>query len=79
MKLRVYWIRDGKSTYFNVKDVEEAKKVIERETQKDLRDPHVTWNASGLEVFEDGEWSEYYNDEGLDIKEVMEEDEEKQI
>ena len=79
MKLRVYWIRDGKTTYYRVEDVEEAKKIIERETQKDLHDLRITWNASGLEVYEDGEWCEYYNEDGLDIKEIMEEDEEKQI
>jgi hypothetical protein len=29
-------------------------------------------NAGGLEMFEDGEWTEWYNEEGQDIDEVME-------
>jgi len=71
MKLRVWWTRNGKQTRFSVKDVEEAKKVINRESSKDLKDRFVTWNAGGLEVYEDGEWSEWYSEEGLDIMEVI--------
>ena len=27
-------------------------------------------SASGLEILEDGEWSEYYNEDGDDIREI---------
>ena len=31
-------------------------------------------NASGLEIFENNEWSEYYDDDGCDIDEIIKED-----
>ena len=74
LKLRVWWNRNGKQTNFSVKDVEQAKQVIERETQKDLKNPFVVWNAFGLEVFEDGDWCEFYNEDGLDILEIINQD-----
>lgn len=74
LKLRVWWNRNGNQTNFSVKDVEQAKQVIERETQKDLKNPIVVWNACGLEVFEDGDWCEFYNEDGLDILEIINQD-----
>ena len=71
MKLRVWWTRNGKQFFYPVSDVEQAKRVIERETTRDLRNPVIVWNAGGLEVFEDGEWCEWYSEDGLDIKEIM--------
>lgn len=35
--------------------------------------PLVVSNAQGCEVFEDGEWCEYYNDDGYDIRELSDE------
>lgn len=72
-KLQAWWVRDGKMTYKKVNTIEEAIKWINEQTELDLNDDSITWNASGLEELEDGEWMEYYNEEGLDIKEIMEE------
>lgn len=36
--------------------------------------PLVATNAQGLESFEDGEWGEFYNDDGDDIKAIIDED-----
>lgn len=76
LKLRVWWNRNGKQTFYPVSDVEQAKKIINRETNRDLNNPLIVWNASGLEVFEDGEWCEWYSEEGLDIKEIMDNEDE---
>ena len=74
-QLRVYAVMNGEVTYFDVKDVEEAKRIIKREVESDLHNRRVFWNAFGLEVIEDGEWVEYYNEDGLDIMEMMKESE----
>ena len=71
--MRVWWSRNvpNRPKYFKVKDIEEAKRTIEELTQEDLKDKSVEDNVGGLEVFENGEWSEYYNDDGQDIMEII--------
>ena len=77
MKLRVWWWRDyinGKSMdYYKVSSVEEAIEKIKELTEEDLKNEDIIANACGLEIFENGEWSEYYDEEGRDINEIMEE------
>lgn len=77
-KLRMYYIRNPPSepTYFNVKSLDEAKEKIDTLAKADLKDNGIGSNVFGLEEFVDGEWSEYYNDDGMDITEIMEEMEE---
>lgn len=76
LKLRVWWNRNGKQTTYKANDVEDAKRIINILSNNDLNNPLVTWNAGGLEVFEDGEWCEWYSEEGLDIKEIMDNEDE---
>ena len=75
-KLRAWWNRNSTQITKDVKTVEEAIKWINEQAELDLKDNNIIWNAGGLEEFEDGEWSEYYNEDGLDIKEIIEEIEE---
>lgn len=73
MKLRVWYhnrVPSDGATHFEVKNIEEAKLVINTLAERDLKDDRITDNAMGLEVFEDGEWSEYENEEG-DIDAIM--------
>lgn len=56
-----------------VESVDDAVILIEAWTLSDLMNKFVEWNAFGLEQYEDGEWLEWYNDEGQDIDEVIEE------
>lgn len=75
-KLRVWWFR-GYGTYrrvdyYDVGSVDEAIKRIEELTKEDLRNEGVISNAGGLEVYENGEWLEYYDDVGRDISEIIE-------
>lgn len=67
LKLRVYWISNppvGKMEYYNAKDLDEAKVILAVLAKHDLNlgDSLVSSNASGIEVFEDGEWAEYNED-----------------
>lgn len=72
--LRVWWNRNGINTYHVVNSVESAKRLISICSTSDLANPNVEWNAGGLEVFENGEWVEYYDEDGRDIMEIMDEE-----
>ena len=74
-KLRVYWIANAPNKLFRkeVKNIDEAILVLNVLTDYDLYlDDLIDNNAGGLEVFEDGEWTEYYNEYGDDIFDIME-------
>ena len=61
--------------YYPVKDVEEAKKVIDVLTWYDLSlGDAVDMNMQGLVVYEDNEWVEYYDEEGRDIQQIIKEE-----
>ena len=72
-QLRVWWIRNvpNEPDLYDVANIQEAIAVIEENTGLDLNAPQVTSNAGGLEVYEDGEWVEYYDEEGRDIDEII--------
>lgn len=72
--LRVWWFHSipGVPRYTLVGSPTEAATVLAALTQEDLANPAVTDNAGGLEVFEDGKWSEWYDEEGDDIDAFME-------
>ena len=69
MKLRVWYIKNfpGNPRYFDVASPEEGADKINEFSRRDLHDPNVISNAMGMEVFDDGEWSEWYDEEGNDI------------
>ena len=76
--LRVWWIRNPPNSahgaqYISVKNIEEAKLVlcVLSETDLFLGDDIVSVNAGSLEIFEDGEWSEYYDNEGRNIDDMI--------
>lgn len=81
MKLRVWHIPQIPMKPFrvDVKDVEEGKKLLNVLADYDLfqLENHIKpdySNASGLEIFEDGEWCDYYDEEGRDIWEIIREE-----
>lgn len=78
MNLRVWYVKNPPRDpeHFPVDSVEQAVTKINEMVNRDLEDPRVTDNAFGLEVFEDDEWTEYYDGEGNDIFEIIEEIEE---
>jgi hypothetical protein len=73
--LRVYHIINPPASpvHESVMSPDEAVEWIETQAARDLLNPRVESNVFGLEVFEDGEWTEWYDDEGRDIDEYAEE------
>jgi hypothetical protein len=76
-QLRVWWVRNipGEAKFYPVATVEEAKATVKRLTLQDLADPTVHSNTYGVEEYEDGDWHEYYDSEGRNIDDLMEEQE----
>lgn len=71
--LCVWWIRNPPTApeYWPVANIEEAAYIINKTANFDLKDPRISANAGGLEVFEDGEWGEWYDDNGDDIDKYL--------
>lgn len=75
---RVWWIPQVPMKAFHVKvrTVEEAILILNAFAEYDKFQyennvkPDYS-NAGGLEVLEDGEWSEYYDEDGNDIDEII--------
>lgn len=75
MKMRIWWHNNVSGTQnFDVKDEKDALVKYTQLVELDLANEAVTDNMGGCEVFEDGEWSEFYNEEGLDISEIFDEE-----
>ncbi len=81
--LRAWAIRNppAEPTCEIVQTPEEAINILSAAIATDLKDESVWSNAFGLEKYEDvgneggPEWCEWYNDEGQDIMEIMDEGE----
>ena len=67
--LRVWWVRNAPSPaeYWIVADVADAQKVLGELERHDLKDSRVQSNVGGLEVYEGGEWHEWYDENDVDI------------
>lgn len=74
--LRVWWNSNGETTYYYITDIKQAQTIRNVLAIRELDDESIAFNASGVEVFEDGEWNEWYSDEGLDVDEYFEGEEE---
>lgn len=75
-KLRVWHSTNLFHTEIPVSSIDDAKKIIDMLAESDLNNPNIDYNAFGLEEHdenfpENGGWSEWYNDNGEDIVEVM--------
>lgn len=76
-QLRVWWIPQipGKPFHVSVKDPKEAQLILRTLGQYDQFQlehnikPDYS-NAGGLDVFEDGEWCEWYDEMGYSIDEL---------
>ena len=80
MKLRIWWLieRDyGKGNGGFTYDVEsefEAGMFLNALAEFDMA-CGVPGNVGGLNIWEDEEWVDYYNDDGIDFDEIMAENE----
>lgn len=75
--LRVWWVPNPprEPFYYPVKTVDEAKKVIDVLAQYDLYlGELIVANGSGLEVYDGEDWTEWDNEDGDDIGEVIDND-----
>jgi len=73
-ELRVWYIDRvpfNKETIIPVKNIEEAKLVINTLIQRDLNDERITDNAIDLQELDGEEWSTYYDEDDKDINEIM--------
>lgn len=72
--LRMWHNRNGVNEFHAVGSPEEAMKLIDSLSASDLKDDSVSFNAFGLEVYDESTgrlgWSEWYKD-GEDIIEIM--------
>ena len=50
-----------------VPDVLTGARIIKRMADRQLRNRNIWGNAFGLEVYRDGDWEEWYDDEGEDV------------
>ena len=72
---RVYYIsNDLQTKFYSVSGPKEAIKLINEMAKRDLKRRKVTWNLFGLEERDpaSGEWSEWYNENGDAITELLE-------
>jgi hypothetical protein len=71
---RVWWIINppSKPIFTNVASPLEGHLRIEAEATRQLKNPRIHSNAFGLEIFEDGEWCEWYDEQGRDVSEAFE-------
>lgn len=73
--LSVWWIRNppAPAEFWSVASVEEAVRILKETATNDIA-MGVQVNVAGVEVFEDGEWCEWYDEDGNDIDAVMDEE-----
>jgi hypothetical protein len=60
-----------KGTFYSVESPEEGAALISKMADEQLKQSWIHSNAFGLEVFEDGEWTDWYDDEGRDVNEAF--------
>lgn len=70
-QLQVWHSQWGSMQTIFVSSTDEAIKEINKRIASDLLDDSIVFNAFWLEVYEDWEWVEWYNDDGEDIIEVI--------
>jgi hypothetical protein len=54
---------------YQVESPEQAIEVINKLAKEQVNDESIGWNTFGLVVFEEGEWFDWYSEEGDDIAE----------
>lgn len=66
------WACGSRATtgHFIVESVAEAQELLKQLADRDLANDAVIANAQGLEVFEDGEWCEWFDEEGRDVSDL---------
>jgi hypothetical protein len=55
--------------YYPVKDINHAEKLIDCLAESQLLQNEIDSNVFGLEIYQDGEWTDWYDDDGFDLDE----------
>jgi len=82
IEYKVWWIKNPPSIaiYYPVKNPEEGLEVYARLVKEDLENPDIKSNVGGL-IVSDNEnrlnWTEWYDENGLDISQLYDEQESK--
>ena len=71
--LRVWYIINppAEPTYYYVASPTQGAAAIDRMADAQLKQPWIEANAFGLEVFEDGEWVDWWDEEGNDVESLL--------
>jgi hypothetical protein len=83
-QLRVWYFENGEINRIPVESIDRAKFIIKTKINLDLNNDNITDNAFGLEEFLEGTeydelnntWSEWNDEHGRDIMEIIEEESE---
>ena len=65
----------SKPKYYPVASPRDGWAFINGMAEEQLKNRRIFCNVFGLEAFEDGEWTEWYDEEGRDVDEAFEEGE----
>lgn len=65
--LRVCWNSNGKDYYFYVKSIEDAMLVISTLSNREMQDANIIYNTYSLEVYCDGDFEDWHDDDGRKI------------
>lgn len=71
MKYRVWWSTSGVLKYYYVDSIEQAVTVITTLSLREVDDESVDFNFCGLEVKNKNDWEEYYDEDGCDISDII--------
>lgn len=73
--LKIYFNSNGTTRNFSVNSLSEAVYLFYKLAEGDLSMDDVEYNVIDLEVYnsEEKEWETYYNEDGLDFKEILDE------
>jgi hypothetical protein len=69
-KYRAWWVINPPNNpiYTPCNNPDEGRKIIQDEIARQSKEDWIWGNAFGFEVFEDGEWGEWYDENGFDIE-----------
>lgn len=73
--MRVWWSSNGKSTYYYIDKIDDARIILDVLALREVDDDSVILNMSDVEVLEDGEWSSWYSEDGSSTDEYFKEGE----
>lgn len=71
--LRLWAIRNPPNapTFQDVATPAEGLEVVKKWVKADLANPAIDTNVFGMEIFEDGQWTEWYDEDGQSLTDIL--------